>query len=316
MRRSERHRLRRRLGVRLHRCANDDRFPTLHPVARAAGRPSTLISPDSIQPLEPAARIVGKQRGERLVQALTGARIRDLKRQFDGRSRVMARTILYTSPPSAAARPSAASHARTTRPAPLCSCSSSAIVVAGSAGCRSRGDVAAVPRVAGIHLCDGAQGSAQPEFRERDQEARGARGALSVQRGSEAGAARPAVRVLQEPRGGIGDRSGGPVHPREPDASADRLCLLHQGAGVFRGRRELSRTLLPRRHLEASAAGSAAVVPVLPDPGPAVPEESVCGRRPPADDLSAQPLADYEVAVARYYMKRGAYVGAANRARA
>ncbi len=87
----------------------------------------------------------------------------------------------------------------------------------------------------------------------------------------------------------VGDRPGGPVHPREPDAPASRLRLLRPRPGVFRVGSQLARAQVQGRHRQAPAARSKQVVPGLPGARAAVPEEPVRGRCTPAHDFPAQP---------------------------
>ena len=136
---------------------------------------------------------------------------------------------------------------------------------------------------------DAIQRNQEQQLPRRDPAVRDARGPLPVQRAGEAGPAGPDLRLLQEPVGRRGDRPGGPVHPRKPDASASRLRLLRPRPGVFRVRSQLARAQVQGRHRQAPAARSKQIVPVLPGAGAAVPEEPVLGRCPPAHDLPAQP---------------------------
>ena len=112
------------------------------------------------------------------------------------------------------------------------------------------------------------------------------------------------------------DRPGRPVHPREPDPSARRLRLLHPGPGALRGGRELprarsSRPTSPsgrRRRLASRCSRSRRWCRATRRartrrmPGSA---SCTCATASPTTS-SPSP---------RYYMKRGAYVGALNRAR-
>ena len=61
-----------------HRRPDDDRLAALHPVARAARRSVDLDLAGLDPALEPAARIIGQQGGQGLVQTLPGVCIGDL----------------------------------------------------------------------------------------------------------------------------------------------------------------------------------------------------------------------------------------------
>src|SRR6185312_13025500 len=88
---------------------------------------------------------------------------------------------------------------------------------------------------------------------------------LSVQQPGAPGPAGPDVRVLQEPRAGIGDRPGRSVYPREPRAPARRLRVLHQGPDAVRAQPELPRALVQRRPDRAPADRRAQIVPGVSD---------------------------------------------------
>ena len=150
----------------------------------------------------------------------------------------------------------------------------------------------------------------------RHPDLRSAHGALSVRRRDAPVAPRRHLRLLPGRRVRIGHRRGRHLHPREPDPSAHRLRLVPQGPHGFRAPAELPRALVPRRSQPASADPGAPLVHRVPDRRRAVPEQRLRARRAPPHGLPAQsPRGLRDRGRASYYVGRGAYVAAAQRAK-
>jgi outer membrane protein assembly factor BamD len=183
----------------------------------------------------------------------------------------------------------------------------SAIVVAGSAGCRSRGDVAVPGSARSIHM-EAVKDLRNQNLRTRSRSSRRSRRYPFSEEGNR-GSSICSTRIQNHEANRRSIRADqfireNPTHPRTDYA------YYIKGLGVFRGRRELPRASLPRRHLEASpqeARQSFQSFQTLVQRFPKSPYAADARQRM---IYLRNKLADYELAIARYYMKRGAYVGA------
>ena len=106
------------------------------------------------------------------------------------------------------------------------------------------------------------------------------------------------------------------LHPRKSHQSPGRLRLLHEGPGVFRAPVQLAGAQIQRRSVAAPAHQRHA--------SPSKPSSSCIEKFPHSQYVAdarqrmvflRNRLADFELHVALYYMRRGAYVGAINRAK-
>ena len=102
---------------------------------------------------------------------------------------------------------------------------------------------------------------------------------------------------------------------REPDPPAHRLRLVPQGPHRFRAHAELHGALVPRRSEQAPADPGAPLVPAFPTVVEQFPNSEYAHDARRRMVYLRNRLADYEIAVARYYVGRGAYVAAAQRAK-
>ena len=104
--------------------------------------------------------------------------------------------------------------------------------------------------------------------------------------------------------------SENPTHPRIDYA------LVPQGAHRFRAHAQLHGALVPRRSEQASAHPGAPFVPVVLRPSSSnTPNSEYAHDSRRRMVYLRNRLADYEIAVANYYVDRGAYVAAAQRAK-
>jgi outer membrane protein assembly factor BamD len=191
----------------------------------------------------------------------------------------------------------------------------SAIVVAGAAGCRSRGEVAAVPGSAESIHADARKDLRNYNFdnavlRLEALEARypfseeAKQGQLDLlyayYRNREAESAiDQADQFIRE----------NPTHPRVDYAHYIKGLVYFEGGASFLER--LFRADIAKRPPQ-EARQSFQSFQTLMQQFPKSPYAADARQRM---IYLRNKLADYELAVARYYMKRGAYVGAANRAR-
>ena len=101
------------------------------------------------------------------------------------------------------------------------------------------------------------------------------------------------------------------LHPNHPNV--DYVYYLKR-AGQFQRRPRPARFRQQPGHDRARPEGGARGVRRLQGTGDALSEQQVHARRDARMNYLVNALASHEVHVARYYMKRGAYVAAANRA--
>ena len=191
----------------------------------------------------------------------------------------------------------------------------SAILVAGAAGCRSRGDVAAVPgSPQAIHA------NARKDLRNNNfdnavvkLEALEARYPFSEEAKQGQLDLLYAYYKNREAESAIDQADQfireNPTHPRVDYAYYIKGLVYFEGGASFL-ERVFHADISKRPPQEARQSFQAFQTLVQQHP-----------KSPYAEDARQRmiylrnKLADYEIAVARYYMKRGAYVGAANRAR-
>ena len=156
-----------------------------------------------------------------------------------------------------------------------------------------------------------ASGSYEP----RHQDARTRRGPRRRHAAGAAGAARPGLRVLEDRRTGAGAVDARPLHQAAPVEPGARLRALPARAGQLQRQPRHLRQPVAAGPVRARPAGLARRLPVVQAAGRAVP--AVAGTRPMREcawTTSSIRSPTYEVHVARYYFRRGAYVAAANRA--